>query len=111
MKIEQRYWTENEGWQTEGISILAGDAQWVLVFGGVEKIREPAWLLETKQRYPKALIMGCSTAGDSDGKRRSDQVRRSPLPKEAPGALPWPLPVQHDARGRKDGHRWASCCT
>lgn len=64
MKIEQRYWTENEGWQTEGVSALDGDAQWVLVFGGTEKMREPAWLQETKQRYPKALIMGCSTAGE-----------------------------------------------
>ena len=63
MKIEQRYWTESEGWQQESSS-LDGDAQWLLVFGGTEKMREAAWLQEAKQRYPKALIMGCSTAGE-----------------------------------------------
>lgn len=62
MKIEQRYWTENAGWQ--GVSALCSDAQWVLVFGGTEKMREAAWLQEVKQCYPKALIMGCSTAGE-----------------------------------------------
>lgn len=74
MKIEQRYWTESEGWQTEGENALdGGDAQWVLVFGGVDKMREPAWLQETKQRYPKALIMGCSTAGEICATRVRDE--------------------------------------
>ncbi|GAO37390.1 hypothetical protein SCT_2811 [Sulfuricella sp. T08] len=74
MKIEQRYWTESDGWQTEGVSTLnGGDAQWVLVFGGVEKLREAAWLQDTKQRYPKALIMGCSTAGEICATRVRDE--------------------------------------
>ncbi|BAN36089.1 hypothetical protein SCD_n02281 [Sulfuricella denitrificans skB26] len=74
MKIEQRYWTESEGWQTEAGSLPnGGDAQWVLVFGGVEKMREAAWLQETKQRYPKALIMGCSTAGEICATRVRDE--------------------------------------
>jgi hypothetical protein len=74
MKIEQRYWTESEGWQTEGVSTLdGGDAQWVLVFSGAEKMREAAWLEETKQRYPKALIMGCSTAGEICATRVRDE--------------------------------------
>lgn len=65
MKIEQRYWTKSKGWQTEGVSFLNGsNAQWVLVFGGTEKMRELAWLQEVQQRYPTALIMGCSTAGE-----------------------------------------------
>lgn len=64
MKIEQRYWTESEGWQQEGAGTLDGDAHWVLFFGGTEKISDSAWLEETRQRYPKALIMGCSTAGE-----------------------------------------------
>lgn len=73
MKIEQRYWTESVGWQTEGVSTLDGEAQWVLVFGGTEKMREAAWLEETKQRYPKALIMGCSTAGEICATRVRDE--------------------------------------
>lgn len=73
MKIEQRYWTESEGWQTEGVSTLDSDAQWVLVFGGTEKMRESAWLHDTKQRYPKALIMGCSTAGEICATRVRDE--------------------------------------
>jgi len=72
MKIEQRYWTESEGWQ--GASALGGDAQWVLVFGGTEKMRESAWLQEVQQRYPKALIMGCSTAGEICATRVRDDT-------------------------------------
>ncbi len=72
MKIEQRYWTESEGWQPEGLSTLDGDAQWVLVFGSTEKMRESAWLQEVKQRYPKALILGCSTAGEIQATRVRD---------------------------------------
>lgn len=64
MKIEQRYWTQSTGWQLEGAGTLEEDAQWVLVFGGAEKMRNTAWLQEVRQRYPKALVMGCSTAGE-----------------------------------------------
>ena len=64
MKIEQRYWTENTGWQPEVGCTQDGEAQWVLVFGGAEKMRDVTWLQEVKQCYPKALIMGCSTAGE-----------------------------------------------
>ena len=65
MKMEQRYWTESEVWKTEGVSALnGGEAQWVLILGGTEKMCEAAWLQDTKQRYPKALITGCSTAGE-----------------------------------------------
>lgn len=75
MKIEQRYWTEKTGWQQEGVSTLDGDAQWVLVFGGTEKMSDAAWLEETRQRYPKALIMGCSTAGEICATRvRDDSI-------------------------------------
>lgn len=73
MKIEQRCWTKNTGWQTEGRSTLDSDAQWVLVFGGTEKMRESAWLEETRQRYPKALVMGCSTAGEICATRVRDE--------------------------------------
>lgn len=74
MKIEQRYWTESEGWRTEGASTLNGkDAHWVLVFGGAEKMCEAAWLEETKQRYPHALIIGCSTAGEICATRVRDE--------------------------------------
>lgn len=73
MKIEQRYWTKSEGWQTEGVSTLDGDAQWALVFGGAEKMREAAWLEDTKLRYPKALIVGCSTAGEICATRVRDE--------------------------------------
>ena len=44
MKIEQRYWTENTGWQPEVGCTLDGEAQWVLVFGGTEKFQaDPHW--------------------------------------------------------------------
>ncbi|MBZ0105100.1 MAG: FIST C-terminal domain-containing protein [Sulfuricella denitrificans] len=75
MKIEQRYWTEGEGWQLEGSGNLEGAADWVLVFGGSDAAREATCLEELRQYYPDALVMGCSTAGEICGTRvRDDSI-------------------------------------
>lgn len=64
MKIEQRYWTPEQGWQPEGAASLDGAADWVLVFGGTGALRSMSCMAELKEHFPGALIMGCSTAGE-----------------------------------------------
>lgn len=72
MKIEQRYWTASEGWQTEKASSLDGDASLVLVFGGTGVLRDDARMMEMRARYPGAPILGCSTSGEICGTRVRD---------------------------------------
>lgn len=72
MKIEQRYWTASEGWQTEKATPLGGDASLVLVFGGTSVLRDDARMAEIRVRYPGAPILGCSTSGEICGTRVRD---------------------------------------
>jgi len=72
MKIEQRYWTASEGWQTEKPAELGGNATLVLVFGSVELLRDDARMEEIRTRYPGALTVGCSTSGEISGTRVRD---------------------------------------
>lgn len=72
MKIEQRYWTAEHGWRLEAGGIPDGFANWVLAFGSTEIMREAAWREEVRQRYPAAVIVGCSTAGEICGTRVRD---------------------------------------
>ena len=72
MKIEQRYWTASEGWQTEKATPLDGDASLVLVFGSAGVLRDDARMAEIRSRYPGAPILGCSTSGEICGTRVRD---------------------------------------
>ncbi len=67
MKLEQRRWTEAEGWEPDAPGELADSAQLVLLFGSRAIVRERKWLAEIKQVYPNAHLLGCSTAGEICG--------------------------------------------
>jgi hypothetical protein len=56
-------WTEKNGWLVD--QEPAGDANWVLYFGTTQRLAadSPA-ITELRQRFPKALCCGCSTAGE-----------------------------------------------
>ena len=69
MKVEQRAWTEATGWTSREAN---GAAQLVLVFGGRE-VLDAARVNELAAMYPKAHIMGCSTAGEIAGTIVSDR--------------------------------------
>jgi len=43
---------------------LAADANWVLVFGSAKQLKNDHHIEEIRKVYPKALISGCSTAGE-----------------------------------------------
>jgi hypothetical protein len=67
MKIEQRIWTQANGWLPEPTESLQESAQLVLLFGATSILEEQSIVQEVKQMYPHALLMGCSTAGEICG--------------------------------------------
>ncbi len=64
MRIEQRQWTAGSGWSLQGPGNLAGSAQLVLVFGSTPILRNALLFDDLKTWYPRAHIVGCSTAGE-----------------------------------------------
>ena len=67
MKIEQSIFTTSGSWVQSTPCSLSESAQLVLVFGETSVIKNPARFKELKNRYPKAYIFGCSTAGEIAG--------------------------------------------
>lgn len=72
MKIEQMQWNETHGWTPESPGTLEKTAQLVLAFGATSILREQCLLEQVKNFYPKAHMLGCSTAGEILGTHVSD---------------------------------------
>ena len=72
MNIEQRIWTEIEGWVPEFSGELAESARLLLAFGGTSAVKKPHLFEQLKGFYPHAHILGCSTAGEICGPQVSD---------------------------------------
>lgn len=66
MKIDQQGWTQRHGWER-----CAGspepDAQLVLAFGRRSRIEQASLWTDLRARWPRAHIVGCSTAGEIVG--------------------------------------------
>jgi hypothetical protein len=67
MKLEQKKWTEAGGWEPGPPGELGDSAQLILLFGSTSLLREKKCLDEIKSVYPKAHLLGCSTAGEIYG--------------------------------------------
>jgi hypothetical protein len=67
MKVEQRIWTEANGWKPDSASDLANSAQLVLMFGASQVLTDKKHYPKVKETYPSAHILGCSTAGEIYG--------------------------------------------
>lgn len=65
MKIEQRQWTRDGGWN-DVPGKLPG-AQLVLAFASSAVCEDPSLFEEVRRTYPHAEIVGCSTAGEIFG--------------------------------------------
>jgi hypothetical protein len=74
MRIEQRKWTEESGWEHKTDLALGESAQLVLVFGATQILNRRASLPDVKKAYPNAHILGCSTAGEILGTQVSDNT-------------------------------------
>ncbi|MBN2181149.1 MAG: FIST C-terminal domain-containing protein [Sedimentisphaerales bacterium] len=72
MKVIQKHWTEEMGWQTLSGNGVSDQVQLVLVFGDNTVLRQESRLQEVKQFFPKSRIVGCSTAGEIIGSRVFD---------------------------------------
>ena len=67
MKIEQRKWTQAQGWAPASAGIAAKGSQLVLVFGATGVLRQPHLAASLREDYPAAHVFGCSTAGEICG--------------------------------------------
>lgn len=60
MDVEQTHLHPDRGW-----SAPAGlDADWAVVFAGSDALHRPGLAAELAARYPRAAIVGCTTAGE-----------------------------------------------
>lgn len=76
MKVEQRLWSHDKGWQPsfDGNSKLGEAADLVLLFGEIEEIRASACFERVRQSYPRAHVVGCTTAGQIHDTRVLDEA-------------------------------------
>lgn len=72
VRVEQRHFCADAGWQTTVDASSATDAQLVLVFGDVGVLESSQWLETLRSDYPHAVIAGCSTAGEIHGEAVTD---------------------------------------
>jgi hypothetical protein len=72
MKIEQNIWFETKGWESEFPGALGEDAQLVILFGSTSVLKEEGRFKDVKRAYPRAHLLGCSTAGEICGTRVVD---------------------------------------
>ncbi len=64
IKIEQKRWTQADGWEINQSTPFNGQAQLVLVFAGRKQLENPATFTDLKNKYPNSILFGCSTAGE-----------------------------------------------
>jgi hypothetical protein len=67
MRTEQRLWTNEDGWSIAKEGGLGADARAVLVFGSRAVLKQGRLLDEVREFYPKAHVIGCSSAGEIAG--------------------------------------------
>jgi hypothetical protein len=71
MEVEQKLWTEKDGWVLKG-SALDKIPQIVFVFGGRAQVQNPEHFKTLRDAYPSSKILMCSTAGEILGTRVYD---------------------------------------
>jgi len=64
IRVAQSCWLEDDGWQHHETALAGDEAVLVLVFGATALLRDEALLSNIRTRYPNALMIGCSTAGE-----------------------------------------------
>ncbi|MBI3450410.1 MAG: FIST C-terminal domain-containing protein [Acidobacteria bacterium] len=72
MKLEQSRWIDGDGWDSELGEILGDSAQLVLLFGSRAALAGDGRMEQIRESYPRAHLLGCSTAGEIRGTQVSD---------------------------------------
>jgi hypothetical protein len=71
MHIEQKLWTQKDGWVLKS-DALQQKPQIVFVFGGRAQVEKAEHLTSLQEMYPEAKILMCSTSGEILGTRVYD---------------------------------------
>ncbi|MCA9405535.1 MAG: FIST C-terminal domain-containing protein, partial [Candidatus Omnitrophica bacterium] len=75
MKVEQKIWTQEMGWDSKFSDQIDDKAQLVLVFAGTNILKSQSVPIEDlKSHYPKAVLTGCSTSGEIYGTQVYDDT-------------------------------------
>ncbi len=75
MQVAQSVWTEPGGWSDNTGTNLPKSVHVVFVFGARRLLQRPDVMASVHARYPGAVLMGCSTAGEIEGAHvRDDSV-------------------------------------
>lgn len=74
MKIEQKTWTQDKGWDQGAPGELAEQPHVVFVFGGKAALKGRGLLENIRNAYPSANVFGCSTAGEIGGTNVTDDA-------------------------------------
>ncbi len=72
MRTEQNRWSEGKGWEPAAPGRLGASAQLVLLFGSRDILKSGAQFGLVRKAFPKAHLLGCSTAGEICGTQVSD---------------------------------------
>ena len=67
MKFVQEHLPTKTGLNKLSSTSSLSDANWVLVFGSVNRFSERNFASQLQKRYPKAQIIGCTTSGEITG--------------------------------------------
>ena len=74
MNIAQTRWTKEHGWGCQGLPRTLEGAQLVFAFGGTQAIANRELVAQVRQAFPRAHILGCSTAGEIHGVEVTDNA-------------------------------------
>lgn len=74
MEVEQFRWTPARGWEPRDPGGLGEGAQLLLAFGGTALMKDGALIDELRRAYPRAHLLGCSTAGEIFGTQVTDDA-------------------------------------
>ncbi len=72
MQVEQTQWSQQHGWTPALPGKLGRSADLVLAFGSTACLENTSLLAELRAAYPRALLTGCSTAGEIFGTQVCD---------------------------------------
>ena len=67
MQIEKLIHTMDGGWSMGSFPALDSDHTLVTIFGSSDRLDDPRAIREVMSAYPRAHVIGCSTAGEIFG--------------------------------------------
>jgi len=106
MKISQSKWTIQNGWTPALNPSLA--AQLVLIFGGTSLLKDQKEFAAIRAAYPKAVLFGCSTAGEIIGTRvLDDSITLTAVTFETTRVVPVYTPVRKAEESLAAGEKLA----